>query len=451
MKRAFQYYVKISGIIILLCFFVPFTGNTDDNSSPLTRDLIWGKAYDDIGTFDGWSFWIGFDASFSESYTPESESYAWVIHFAPEGIYLSLQKGKAVYSGVDVNAGFKFFYGMVQSPDNDRITRDFFSNMSGVTFSVSSFSANPAGMGPLSNLSMGLSSSSTFFRKAKTDTFLRAIQFGASLSVAYALVTNPFPFSVSLGIESSVEAGFYPISDWNFWDEGDDPLQCMMRGFESISTDKTSKFIPINLAYMAKQILRFLKNFPMTAKVKEFISSPNKNSEIDKLITEVQQWKQSGDTENLPEILRPNIPPKEIYILMKPLQSATNAGFEVGYKRGYDSKNRTDTVYADCLRQINGETGKKITIVVTAEEIMELVPGVNAAQLEGLQVIFDNPPDSYLSSKTTETNVTMKGGKAVFEFYTSSTTPILMGIRVYRSAKTKNKSLELCRRLVVFE
>lgn len=451
MKKKIYFFGKILSILLLLLWLQPFTISGQSNDSPLSRELIWGKAYNDIGTFDGWSFWIGFDASFSESYTPESESYAWVIHFAPEGIYLSLQKGKALYSGVDVNAGFGFFYGMVQSPYNDRITKEFFNNMSGVTFSVSSFSTNAAGVGPLSNLSMGISSSNTFFRKAKTDTFLRAVQYGTGFSIAYALVSIPFPFSVSLGTESSVEAAFYPISGWDIWNQGEDPLQAMLRGLQSLSANKTGSFVDVNLAYMAGQVLNFLKHFPMTNKVKEFITAQNNNSEIDSLITEVQQWKQSGETKNLPEILRPNIPPKEIYPLMKPLQSATNAGFEAGYKRGYDAKNRTDTIYANCLREVKAQTGRKVTIEVTAAEILELVPNANAAQLEGLKVIFDNPPDSYLSSKASDTTVTMSNGKAVFEFSTSTPTPILMGIRVYRSAKTKNKSLELCRRLIVFE
>jgi hypothetical protein len=437
-------------LFVMFLMLLPFTLSSQGSDSPLSRQLVWGKAYADIGTFDGWSFWIGFDASFSESYTPQSESYAWVVHFAPEGIYLSLQKGKALYSGVDVNAGFGFFYGMVQSPQKERITKDFFSSMSGVTFSISSFSANAAGVGPLSNLSMGISSTNTFFRKGKTDTFLRAIQYGTGFSIAYALVSNPFPFGVSLGTESGVEAGFYPISGWEIGDEKMDPLQAMMRGLESLNVKKPGSFIDINLAYMAAQIFNFVKNFPMNAKVKEFVEAQDNNSLIDTLLKEVEQWKQSGETEKLPEKLRPNIPPKEIYVLMKPLQSATNAGFEVGYKRGYDAKDRKDTVYADCLREVKAKTGKKVMVEVTASEIAELVPGIKPDQLEGLPVIFDNPPDSYLSSRKTETTITMSDGKAVFEFYCATPTPILMGIRVNRSAKTKNKTLELCRRLIVF-
>ncbi len=451
MKKKFFSYAKTGGVLFLLLLCLqPFTLTAEGGDSPAERQLVWGKAYDDIGTFDGWSFWVGFEASFSESYAPESESYAWVIHFAPEGIYLSLQKGKAVYSGVDVNAGFAFFYGMVRSPSKERITRDFFNSMSGVTFSVSSFGVNAAGVGPLSNLSMGISSSNTFFRKGKSDTFLRAVQYGTGFSVAYALVANPFPFSVSLGTESGMEAGFYPVSAWDPGGERD-PLQALMRGLNSVSKSTGRSFIDVNLTYMATQILAFLKNFPLAGAVREFIASSDGNSRIDGLIKEVEQWKQSGDTKNLPQKLRPNIPPKEIYPLMKSLQSATNAGFEAGYKRGYDAKGRTDTVYADCLRDIKAHAGHKIAVEVTAEEIAGLVPGIDPAKLEGLQVIFDNPPDSYLSSKKTETKVRINKGRAVFEFYTSTSTPILMGIRVSRSSKTKNKSLELCRRLITFE
>jgi hypothetical protein len=451
MKKTIFSYLKTGGaLVILLLWMQPVTLTAQGGDAPAGRTLIWGKAYDDIGTFDGWSFWVGFEASFSESYAPESESYAWVIHFAPEGIYLSLQKGKAVYSGVDVNAGFAFFYGLVQSPSRERITKAFFNSMSGVTFSLSSFGVNAAGVGPLSNLSMGISSSNTFFRKGKSDTFLRAVQYGTGLGVAYALVANPFPFSVSLGTESGMEAGFYPISTWDPGGE-QDPLQAVMRGLASLAENPGKSFIDVNLYYMAGRILAFLKNFPLGGAVREFISSRDGNSRIDGLIREVEQWKQSGDTKNLPQKLRPNIPPKEMYPLMKSLQSAVNAGFEAGYKRGYDAKGRTDTVYADCLREIKAQTGRKISVEVTAGEIAGLVPDVNPSKLEGLQVIFDNPPDSYLSSKKTETKVRVKNGRAVFEFYTSTPTPILMGIRVARSSKTNNKSLELCRRLITFE
>jgi len=202
---------------------------------------------------------------------------------------------------------------------------------------------------------------------------------------------------------------------------------------------------------MAMQILHFLENFPMNPKVESFINNKNHQSDIDKLINEVAQWDQSGDTNNLPENLRPNILPEEIYALMKPLQSATNSAFEVGYKRGYDSKNRKDTIYADCMIEIKAKAGEKITVEVTADEIISLFPEINPNKLEGLDVIFDNPPENYLASKGTETTVKMSNGKALFEFYTTTPTPILMGIRVQKSAKTKNKSLELCRRMIIFE
>jgi len=218
MIKSLQVFRKTFSIILLFIFLFPFAASAQNQNSPVHRKLEWGKAYNDIGTFNDFSFWIGFDASFSETYIPESETYAWVIHFAPEGIYLSLQKGKALYSGVDVNAGFNFFYGLVKSPYGDRITKEYFNNMSGITFSLSSFSKSATSVGPLSNLSIGISSSTTVFKNSATDNFIRAIQYGTGFSISYALISIPLPFSVSLGIESSVEAAFYPIAAWDIWD-----------------------------------------------------------------------------------------------------------------------------------------------------------------------------------------------------------------------------------------
>jgi hypothetical protein len=450
MKKTAAHCAHIVGIFLLLLLLSgPSSLVAEGGDDPATRELVWAKAYDDIGTFDGWSFWVGFEASFSETYAPESESYAWIVHFAPEGVYLSLQKGKAVYSAVDVNASFNYFYGLVQSPDKDRITKDFFNSTNNVTFSVNSFSTNAAGVGPLSNLSASISSSISFFRIGTSSTFVRAVQFGAGPSVAYALVNIPLPFSVSLATESSVEAGFYPICRWGAG-KTHDPVADMLQGLQSLASNPGGSFIDVNLTYMSKTIQNCLQRFPLSGKVKEFIASRGGDSEIDRLIDQVTRWKESGDTKTLPDKLRPNIPPAQLYPLMKSLHSAVNAGFEAGYKRGQDGKGRTDTVYADCLQEMKAQTGRTITVEVTAVEISALVPGLDPAKLEGLPVIFDNPPDAYLSSKATESRVPIKKGKAVFQFIVSTPTPILMGARVERSAKTKNKNLELCRRLIEF-
>ena len=89
--------------------FAFFAGYTLFVVNPAKAELQYGQAYPDIGTFSNiwgnWTFWIGWDANFSETYDPEGESYAWVVYFAPEAVYLALQSSKSVYSGVNVNAG----------------------------------------------------------------------------------------------------------------------------------------------------------------------------------------------------------------------------------------------------------------------------------------------------------------------------------------------------------
>ena len=54
----------------------------------------YGVESQEIGTFEtptgNWITWIGWDATFSETYTPENETYNWMVFFAPEGIYVAL-------------------------------------------------------------------------------------------------------------------------------------------------------------------------------------------------------------------------------------------------------------------------------------------------------------------------------------------------------------------------
>ncbi|RLB40178.1 MAG: hypothetical protein DRH12_10435 [Deltaproteobacteria bacterium] len=94
----------ITSTLLVLCivFFM---------AAPSNADPVYGQASSEIGTFHtpwgNWSFWIGWDATFSEDYTPTNETYCWVVYFAPEAIYLALQSSKGVYSAVNVNAGLE--------------------------------------------------------------------------------------------------------------------------------------------------------------------------------------------------------------------------------------------------------------------------------------------------------------------------------------------------------
>ena len=440
--------LKFTIFLMLLCVLIA-PANAQDKS-PINRELKFGTAYTDIGTFDGASFWVGYGASFSESYTPESESYGWVVHFAPEGMYVSLQKGKAIYSGVDVNAGFDFFYGVVHSPSGDSITKKYFSNMSGITFTVGDFSLSAAPMGPLSNLSVGISSGTTFYKNSSTKQIVRAIQYSTGFSTAYALVSIPFPFGVSLGTESSVTAGFYPIAAWDIWDNGEDPIDAIMKGLKEVASRDDDSFVNIQMIEFSNPVHSFLEQFPLQSQVRAFVQGDG-NSPVDQLIEEVQQWDDTGETENLPEKLKPQMPPKELYPVMRGLQSATTAAFEAGYKHGYDAKDRTDTIYADCLETVKCTSGQTCSLVVTTDEISALIDGTSPADFEGITVIFDAVPELYLSSQTTEKKIKIEGGKAVYEFVLSSATPILLGVRIAKCPETGNKTVELCRRKVVFD
>jgi len=96
------------------------------SSGPVQAALNYGQAYDDIGTFKtpwgNWCFWIGWDATFSETYTPANETYAWVACFAPEAIYVALQSGKGLYSAANVNVGLDYFYGALNLATAPRVS-----------------------------------------------------------------------------------------------------------------------------------------------------------------------------------------------------------------------------------------------------------------------------------------------------------------------------------------
>lgn len=446
-----QFLYRITILLFLFCgLFLIAEPIKADNKSPSNRKLKFGTSYDNIGTFDGWTFWVGYDASFSENYDPKSESYAWVVHFAPEGMYVSLQKGKATYSAVDVNAGFGFLYGLLYSPDGNLVTRSYFSDISGITFSVSVFSLPAAPVGALSQLSVGISSGTTFFRSGSSKKLQRAIQYSTGFSTSFNLMPVSFPFGVSLGCSSEVTAGFYPIAEWDIWDNEGNPTDAIISGLKQIASSSGETFIDINLIQFSDPVYRFMERFPLSSKVDAFIESKTHDTEIDNLIGEVEEWLQTGDTKNLPEKLKPNIPPKKIYKIMKPIQSATTAAFEAGYKHGYDAKNRSDAIYANCVKTVKCKPGKYCKLVVTSKEIAELVPGSKPADFEGIGVIFDIVPESYLMSQTTEKTVYLKNGKAVYKFVLNMDNPIFLGVRIASCKATGNKRVELCRRKVVF-
>ena len=199
-----------------------------------------------IGTFNHWALWMGWEGSFSDTYLPNSEAYDWVVHFAPEGVYLSLQSSKSVYSGVDVFYGIGSFIGMVVSPDGDVVTRDYIGSLQGssITFNLNPFAV--AGVGPLSQLGFAAGLGPTFFQKGDSNTFERGIQYNQSLSVSFSLIPFNVPVSVSMNYESTFNNGFYPIISWDLDPTVSNPFNAILMGLQSLSASQWEPLGPEN-------------------------------------------------------------------------------------------------------------------------------------------------------------------------------------------------------------
>jgi hypothetical protein len=352
---------------------------------------------------------------------------------------------------VDVNAGFDYFYGVLFSPDGDHVTKSYIDSLLGVTLQVNTFDTSMAPVGPLSQLSVALTSGQTLFRVGDVTNLQRAIQYSTGMNTSFSLMPISIPAGVSLEYESQVAAGFYPIVIWNLNKNAEgNPNDEIIKGFEKLAESDDSTYAGIYSRQMAQQLLPFMKTIPTSQEVSDFIQN-KPNNRIHTLISEAEQWLQTGETSELPENLKPQIDPKDIRKLMKPIQSATNCGFEVGYKRGYDASGRDDTIYADCVETITGEVREPVRIVLTSEEISGLVEGSKPSDFEGVDVIFDTSPETYLTSKSTEKTVKIKDGKAVYEIIQNFDLPLIIGVRVAKCKATGNKNLELCRRVILFK
>jgi hypothetical protein len=419
-------------------------------SAPVHGALNFGTPYSEIGTFNGWTFWVGWDGSFSETYLPESETYAWVVYFAPEGIFVALQAAKSVYSAVDVFAGVDYFYGALVSPNGNKLTRDYINSLLGVNISINSWNFAPPVGSPFFTLSAAIKSGQTLFRQGSVNSLERGVQYTAGISVSNSLIPMPIPISVSLDYESWVEAGFYPILEWNLSQPSQNPVDQIISGLEAVAASSGTTFNDIMGRQMAESLLPFMRTLPSSPYFKEFLASQTHNTAVDQLIQEAEQWLGTGDTTKLPEKIQPPVEPQEMHRLMLPIYSATQTAFEMGYKHGCDHNSNCTTLYADCLKTVNCTPGQLCTIEVKASEIAALVPGSVAADFEGAWVGFDRPFDQYLTQQGEVAWMTIESGKAVFQFTLSTNTPMLLGVRVDASDATGNKAIELCRRKIVY-
>ena len=415
--------------------------------------LSYGTPVNHIGTFKGWTMWLGWDGSFSESYTPQSETYYWMVYFAPEGLFLALQSAKSNYSNVDTYAAIDSFYGTLQSPFGSILPSSYINSLQGVTLSINAFESSFAPMGPLSQLSMGVTSGQSFFRIGSFKTLQRGIQYNAGISVSFSLLPFSLPFSVSLDYESNFNAGFYPIILWDIDPSAsENPVDLVIQELHQVSAQTdTSSFPGYYEKEIADMMIPFLETLPSSPHLREFMESTTRNSHIDTMIANAQDWLRTGDTSKLPASVDLPRPPAEQYAVMRPVKSITDICFELGYEHGYRSKNRDDTIYADCIMTVHCTPGNNCTLQVTAEEISELVAGSEPADFEGIEVGFDTPFESQLAGGKEIYWTTVDAGKADYTFINNSDTPLILGVQVYPAPATGNKTIELCRRKVVFE
>ncbi len=440
---------------------------------PVDAELNYGTAYDDIGTFQSpwgnWCFWIGWDATFSETYTPTNETYAWVVYFAPEAIYVALQSEKGLYSAVNVNVGLDYFYGSLNLATATRVSSTLLHvELSSVTISRNAFSASGGipGTGPFAQLSFEISSGITFLKEENTGTLTRGIQQSYGLSLALDLISLPLPLSVSLGTECEAGdppelcrfVGFYPILIWDLPENTtQNPIDLMVSKLESDTSGPPPSQPPPqpNSTKKAEELLlEVMRIIQANQSFREFVQSESQDSQIDGLIDGAQDWLDSGDTShlNLPQILYP--PDPSTFQEMRSILPATQMAFEVAYSRPAQNH----TIYADCVTTVHCAPGQICRVAVTAEEVVELIdtnPPVDPAELNDVWVGFDTTQESYITHDEFEW-VQMQDGNAIYEFLQNTDTPVLLGISISRydlPASIRNlqdKNLELCRRYVVF-
>ncbi|MCP3892981.1 MAG: hypothetical protein GY702_29515 [Desulfobulbaceae bacterium] len=425
--------------------------------------LNYGQAYPDIGTFQtpngNWSFWVGWDANFSETYTPEGESYAWVVYFAPEAVYLALQSSKSIYSGVNINAGYKYFYGSLNISSGTRLSSLLLAGLHSVGLSKNLFSASTPGIGigafSAGNLSFALSSGLTFLKEKATDSLKRGIQIDSGISISYDLISIPLPFSVSLGTDCVLGEdpeelckfhGFYPIIIYDIEQpSAQSPLDLLLAELTMPATTPQSVEEGTR-----KMLIKAVQIIQGDTRFQEFIESELQNSQYDTIINQTQQWLTSGDTSNLPENL--DLPdPLIAHQTMKPIFGASQIAFELGYQKGCNANPGCSTLYTDCVIEQYCIPGTECIVEITAEEIAALIPGKTALDFEEAWLVIDNSVEQYLVSGAESTEwLQILNGKATYTFAHNSDTPIVLGVKLETAYAPVDTRVELCRRMIFF-
>lgn len=418
-----------------------------------------GTRSSEIGTFNGWSGWIGWEGSFSDTYEPIKEKYAWVVYFAPEAVYVALQPSQAVYSGVDVNMGIKYFYGFLKAPGSAQtLSANYVANLWSVSLSIGTSEWSPP-FGPMSQLSVGLEVEQGFFRVQNTRTLLPGIQWGAGFGAAYSLLPISLPFTVELDrswdppSKEPAFSGFWPIVVWNRpVNTTQHPIDQIQSAFQDLATATNG---PATAIVMAGILNPFLERIAADQNLRAFISNPTGNSSISQALTATETWLQSGDTQNLPDSLKPLRNHQEVSETVKPILSATQLAFEIGYRVGAQANPNNTTMYVEGVVTNYCYVGEKCTLEVRVDELLAVVPGRNAADFEGTSIAFDEPMEGANSYASLGQVVWEKISKGVARhtIAQSMSTPQLLGVR-YIDAPLRplnnKRDIELKRRLILF-
>ncbi len=437
MNHTFMKPAKIVFFSIIFSFCIFVSSNTVRASGPEVNS---------IGTFNGITFWLGYNFSFSENYNPESETYNWMFYIAPEGLYVGLTSVRSVYSGVDVNASGSVFYGTWAipasklSPPSDgqdpglyTVSWDNMNTISGITITQSPVSASIPSIGPLLNFGLGLSVGPTFFRVGNSKKLEKAIQLNSILGVSLSLIPMP-SFLPGVSLDKSgpgdtnltgKDTGFYPVILWNNPATLSDIntyglLGTIQHKLQENNAGTTKGTMSGELSLTLLDFFDHLKNEVNGNILSDFMDkygkpgAPSGSTEVDTMIAGAEAWLEQGDqvqAEKKLKDLMDSIPFNLSALSGETQQIRPNVefGFQIAYKNGYDwavahHTRDDDVLYSDKVITDYCATGTKTSISVTSKEIYDTLgmtypDNPDDDLFEGETVFFNNSVENILSSR----------------------------------------------------
>ena len=148
-------------------------------------------------------------------------------------------------------------------------------------------------------------------------------------------------------------------------------------------------------------------------------------------------------------------PSEEIKESVKTVLLATQLAFETGYRVGAQANPNNKTVYIDGIITNYCVIGEKCRLEVPVAELMNAIPGRQAAEFEGAWIGFDAPTEgvgAYADLGRVDW-VQVTNGVARSTIAQTVSTPQLLGVRYDDPSDhplNGNRDVELKRRLVLF-